>query len=115
MARATRQRLAARLIANAEQIRGLEREHSEIVAAAQGANGDDEHDPEGATIGFEREQVAALLAQAVHTRSEIMQGLGRLDDGCYGICELCQGDIGIERLEVRPAARTCISCASRRR
>lgn len=111
----SRGRLAARLIATTEQVRGLERQHTEIVAAAQGSNGDDEHDPEGATIGFERQQLAALLAQAVHTRGEIMQGLDRLDEGLYGVCEVCQSRIDFERLEVRPAARTCIACATLRR
>lgn len=105
----------ARLRANAEQVLALERQHAQIVAAAQGANGDDEHDPEGARIGFERQQVAALLAQAKQTRAQIAQGLGRLEGGRYGVCEVCHEPIGVERLEARPTARTCIRCAAQSR
>jgi hypothetical protein len=35
-----------------------------IVASSEAANLDDEHDPEGATVGFERAQVSALLESA---------------------------------------------------
>ena len=110
-----REQLLARLATNGEQIRALERQHAQIVAAAQGANGDDEHDPEGATIGFERQQVAALLAQAVQTRAQISLGLERLEGGRYGTCEVCLGPIAVERLEARPTANTCIRCAARSR
>ena len=43
------------------QISDLEREFSAIVASAAdgSAGGDDEHDPEGATLAFERQHVAA--------------------------------------------------------
>ena len=43
------------------QIDALTREFDEVVAASRSSNADDEHDPEGATIAFERQQVAALL------------------------------------------------------
>ena len=46
------------------QIAALTREFDEVVAASQASNADDEHDPEGATIAFERQQIAALLEQA---------------------------------------------------
>jgi DnaK suppressor protein len=93
----------------------LERAHAEIVAASRDANADDEHDPEGATIAFEREQVAALLAQARRTTADLREALDRVARGTYGRCEGCGGPIGEARLEARPTARSCISCASRRR
>ena len=46
------------------QIAALTREFDEVVAASASSNADDEHDPEGATIAFERQQLAALLDQA---------------------------------------------------
>ena len=48
----------------ADRVCVLTREFDAIVAASAEANLDDEHDPEGATVGFERAQVLALLEQA---------------------------------------------------
>ena len=36
-----------------------------MVAASRDSNADDEHDPEGATIAFERAQLRAILSQGV--------------------------------------------------
>jgi RNA polymerase-binding transcription factor DksA len=87
---------------------------AEIVAAAEGANGDDEHDPEGATIAFERQQVAALLAQAERSVAAAQAALAARAAGSYGRCEECGAEIGAERLEARPSARSCIGCATQR-
>src|ERR1700761_6611211 len=56
--------LAAERADTLARLAGLEREFSGIVTAAQSANTDDEHDPEGATIAWERQHVVALLDQA---------------------------------------------------
>ena len=79
----------------------LDRDFAGIVAsAAEGSSGgDDEHDPEGATIAYERQHVAALR---------------KLDDGRYGACDRCGQPIGEARLAARPAALTCVRCAARR-
>ena len=108
-----RTRLEAALRENAAQREALARQHAQIVAASQDSNADDEHDPEGATIAFERQQVVALVAQLERTRADIERALA--DGSGYGTCERCSGPIGAERLEARPTARTCIGCASRRR
>lgn len=42
-----------------------------VVAASRDTNADDEHDPEGATIAFERSQVQALLRQARRHLDEV--------------------------------------------
>ncbi len=83
-----------------------------MVAASRDTNADDEHDPEGATIAFERSQIGALVRQAQLHLAEIDAAMTRLDLGTYGTCEGCGAVIGDGRLEARPAARTCIACAS---
>ncbi|HWJ67221.1 MAG TPA: TraR/DksA C4-type zinc finger protein [Nocardioides sp.] len=83
----------------------------EVVAASRDTNADDEHDPEGATIAFERSQVSALVAQVRRSLLEIEAALARLASGTYGVCERCGQAIPPERLEARPAARTCVGCA----
>lgn len=95
-----------------EQIRSLEQQHADVVAAAQNDNADDEHDPEGSTIAFERQQAAAMVDQARRSRAETLDAMERLAAGGYGLCSRCGTTIGAERLVARPNARTCIACAS---
>lgn len=99
------------------QVAQLEREFAAIVASARdgSAGGDDEHDPEGATVAFERQHVAALLDRARTHLAAIDAALSALDAGSYGICAGCGVPIGAERLAARPAALLCIGCAAGRR
>ena len=110
-----RARLEAALADNTAQLRALEQQHGEIVAASRDSNADDEHDPEGATIAFERQQVVALVEHLQRSRVDIERALALHDSGGYGRCEACAGPIGEARLEARPTARTCIDCAAGRR
>jgi DnaK suppressor protein len=93
------------------QIAALTREFDGVVEASRTSNADDEHDPEGATIAFERQQVAALLEQARRRLADVEAALARREAGGYGRCETCGRPIAAERLAARPAARTCITCA----
>jgi RNA polymerase-binding transcription factor DksA len=93
------------------QIDALTREFDGVVAASAASNADDEHDPEGATIAFERQQVAALLDQARRRLADVDDALARAAAGDYGRCAECGREIAAERLAARPQARTCIDCA----
>jgi DnaK suppressor protein len=93
------------------QIEALTREFDGVVAASRASNADDEHDPEGATIAFERQQVVALLDQARRRLADVDAALAHREAGDYGICETCGRPIAPERMAARPAARTCIDCA----
>jgi DnaK suppressor protein len=93
------------------QVDALTREFEGVVAASRSSNGDDEHDPEGATVAFERQQVAALLESARRRLAEVEAALGRRASGGYGVCEVCGRPIPAERLAARPSARTCVACA----
>ena len=84
-----------------------------IVASSDAANLDDEHDPEGATVGFERAQVSALLERARAQLEEFDAAMERLRRGSYETCEHCGEPIPAARLAAQPAARACIACASR--
>jgi RNA polymerase-binding transcription factor DksA len=93
------------------QVEALAHEFDGIVAAAELVATDDEHDPEGHTIAFERQLVAALLRDALSHLRDLDDALARLANGSYGICESCRRPIGDERLTALPATRTCIACA----
>ena len=96
------------------RVASLEHEFGGIVDAARDAGTDDEHDPEGATLAFERQHVAALADAARVDLAEIQAALARLADGSYGTCQVCGARISAERLAARPAARACVGCARRR-
>jgi RNA polymerase-binding transcription factor DksA len=86
-----------------------------IKEASAWSTGDDEHDPEGVTVAFERAQVAGLLELARDELRELDLAEARIRGGTYGECLRCGRAIGSERLEALPAVRTCVDCADRRR
>ncbi|HEY5025279.1 MAG TPA: TraR/DksA family transcriptional regulator [Acidimicrobiales bacterium] len=94
------------------RIRSMTIDFDAIVSASTDSNADDEHDPEGATIAFERAQVAALLSEARASLNDLDRALARLEAGVYSTCERCGDPIGSDRLAARPAASTCIACAA---
>jgi len=42
--------------------------------------------------------------------TKIKEALKRIDDGSYGVCELCGEEISEKRLEARPVTTCCIEC-----
>lgn len=111
-------RLAVRDVLLAERVRvtlqleSLTRDFDRIVEASLMVGNDDEHDPEGTTVAFERAQVAALLSDAQRALRDIDLALERVRDGTYGLCAHCGKPIAPERLAARPSAAMCIDCAS---
>jgi RNA polymerase-binding transcription factor DksA len=105
--------LAAERNNAAAQVSDLEAQEAALFAASADSNADDEHDPEGATIGFERAQLQAVLDAARRRLADLDDALARAAAGDYGTCEVCGNPIGDERLAALPATRRCITCASR--
>jgi RNA polymerase-binding transcription factor DksA len=109
----SRERLEAERARLLASIAARDADVAEIVAAREGSNVDDEHDPEGATIAFERSQADHAADSARRRLVAVEAALGRLDDGSYGVCETCRESIGEGRLEALPAAVRCVRCAAR--
>jgi RNA polymerase-binding transcription factor len=110
----TRELLLAEQGRARERVAALEREFAGLSEAASAAGTDDEHDPEGATLAFERQHAAALLEAAREQVAALDAALRRLEAGRYGVCHRCGQPIGADRLAARPAATTCIRCAAGR-
>jgi RNA polymerase-binding transcription factor DksA len=106
--------LAARRAETAALVASLTRRLDGIIESNAYSANDDEHDPEGVTVAFERAQVAGLLAQARAELDALDAARTRLDSGIYGVCASCGGPIGEGRLEALPATEVCIRCADRR-
>lgn len=111
----TRERLEDERRRTLRQLASLTRDFDAVVEASLDSNADDEHDPDGSTIAFERSQVDSLIQQSHRHLAEVDAAIERLDAGAYGTCETCGRPIAPARLEARPTARQCIDCASARR
>ena len=107
----SRDRLEADWRRTYRRLVALSDDYAGVVAASRDTNADDEHDPEGTTIAFERSQVDALVRQAKEHLAEVDAALARVEAGTYGICEVCGEPIPDGRLEARPTARTCVEHA----
>ena len=108
-------RLATERTAAVERVVALTAQVAVLAEQQALTTHDDEHDPEGVTIGFERAQLLGLLAGSRRDLDAIERAAKRLEAGTYGRCLRCGESIPAERLEALPAAETCLACASRRR
>jgi DnaK suppressor protein len=106
------ERLATERQQALRRLAALTSDFDEVVAASRDTNADDEHDPEGPTIAFERSQIDALVRQAHRHLAEVDAAVERVEAGTYGACDTCGRPIGEERLAARPTARVCIVCAT---
>lgn len=62
----------------------------------------------------ENDEVMDYLGNAARTEIEmIKQAIVRIDNGQYGICQVCGEPISKERLEALPYSNICINCASK--
>jgi len=75
----------------------------------------DEGFADSSQVTAERGELEALTGTLSETLGEIETALHKLDEGTYGRCESCGGPIPEARLEAMPAARLCITCASKPR
>ena len=105
--------IAVHRAATEAQLTELTAEFHRLLAASAMSNLDDEHDPEGATVGFERAQLSALLDRTRQQLRELDAAERRLAAGAYGCCERCGEPIGDERVAALPTARLCVHCAAR--
>jgi DnaK suppressor protein len=110
-----RQILRARLVEDHEQTRSfiaqLESDLESIRSSRQDVPTDDEHDPEGPTLAFERSQSTAVLENTKVHFADIESAIARLDENSYGLCARCGESIPFARLEARPYSRHCVACA----
>ncbi|MFK5584707.1 TraR/DksA family transcriptional regulator [Serinicoccus sp. LYQ131] len=107
-------RLVAEREALTTHLARLTHDMAALVDASRDSNADDEHDPEGQTIAYERAQLAAMTDQARAHLQDVEAAQRRVAEGSYGRCDVCGEPIDPARLEARPTAVTCVPHASAR-
>lgn len=70
--------------------------------------------PAPSSLGLAVEECAQAARTGLHTYAHklarIEAALARMDKGCYGRCVVCEGRIGLARLEADPAEAMCEAC-----
>ncbi|MCU0722621.1 MAG: TraR/DksA family transcriptional regulator [Planctomycetes bacterium] len=78
------------------------------------ASGDLSHMPihmaDVSADNYEQEITMGLIETEEREMREIEGALKRIDDGSFGVCEACNGEIKAARLKAIPNARLCIKC-----
>lgn len=70
---------------------------------------EDEYAASGTTT-FERERDLSLSENVKDILKRVNEALERIDEGTFGICEMCYLSILEDRLKALPYANLCISC-----
>ena len=82
-----------------------------IVREDFGVNSDDRYDElDQATTDIEQSMRMRLRNREVLYIKKVDEALTRIEDGVFGLCEVCEEDIELRRLEARPTATRCIGC-----
>lgn len=71
----------------------------------------DENFADSAQVAAEHVENRTLAAQLQDQLDDVESALGRLDDGTYGTCEVCEKPVTAARLEAMPSTRFCIDHA----
>ena len=66
-----------------------------------------------ATAETDRNFILRLRDRERMLLKKIEETIVRIDNKDYGICEECENEIGIKRLEARPVTALCIDCKTR--
>ena len=74
--------------------------------SALGLNDEGDH----ASVNNNSMVESAIVQQQEKELNEINVTLGKIASGEYGVCEMCEVDIGFQRLKVKPHAIYCIDC-----
>jgi DnaK suppressor protein len=83
--------------------------HSEKVEGLQGI---DDGFADSAAATAERSEILAFIDSARDRLADVDAALAKMDEGTYGICEVCGKEISEARLEARPLAVRCVDCAA---
>jgi DnaK suppressor protein len=89
----------------------LDKSFADLTEAADASPPDDEHDPEGHTIAFERSQLTSRRDGFLRSIAELEAAETRLDDPESALCLGCAEPIPHERRLAMPSTTRCIDCA----
>ena len=87
-----------------KNLEGVEKDLEELNGLELNDEGDH------ASVSNDNLREVAIGQQQELELIEIQVALGKIKDKQYGICEMCEEEISIQRLKVKPHAKFCIDC-----
>ncbi|MGQ0571491.1 MAG: TraR/DksA family transcriptional regulator [Armatimonadota bacterium] len=97
-----------------EELEAIEEHLPEVEQISLDASGGyDEDLADVASDTFEREKGIAIEHSVQELLEQVEDALGRIEEGTFGICEVCKQPIHPDRLKALPYARLCINCKAR--
>ncbi len=94
-----------------ELLRSLDEQRKEYEELTLG---DRTEEADEASIRNEERALSALLHHDRRRLLRVQSALARIRNGHYGICAVCGGSIGEQRLEAQPDTVFCYTCAKKR-
>jgi len=94
-----------------ERKRQIRKNIEDACIEMEGLNESEANDElDHASISTDRMIEQAITGQQSKELGEIEVAMSKIANGSYGICEMCEEDISIQRLKVKPHAKYCIVC-----
>jgi len=105
----------SRLTEERDRIKKSIKKHQESLDHRDNVDGmsHSNHMADQGTDEFRQEQMIGLMQSENRYLYRLEDALQRIEDGSYGVCELCEGPIAANRLEALPYTRMCIECAEK--
>jgi RNA polymerase-binding transcription factor DksA len=91
----------------------LRRQLAELGFGDAGGLNYDSNFADSSQVTAERGEAEVLAGELRDALAEVEAAIARLAEGTYGLCQSCGQPITPARLEAMPAAKHCITCASR--
>ncbi|HOX25033.1 MAG TPA: TraR/DksA family transcriptional regulator [Candidatus Krumholzibacteria bacterium] len=116
MRKADLQRFRKLLMDEKERVMQSMAQHHKVIRGLDGAEGPgtgkahSNHLADQGTDEFQYEATIQFASTEGRYLYHIEEALARIENGSYGKCEECGGNIGLERLRAVPHARLCIDC-----
>lgn len=97
-----------------EELEAIEEHQPEVEnVSVDAAGGYDEDLVDVASETFEREKGIAIENSVNELLHQVEEALGRIENGTFGVCAVCDQPIHPDRLRAIPYARLCINCKER--
>jgi RNA polymerase-binding protein DksA len=110
------QRFRKLLLAEKERVMQSMAQHHKVIRGQDGQEGaaagraHSNHLADQGTDEYQYEATIQFASTEGRYLYHIEEALARIEDGTYGKCEGCGGQIAKERLKAVPHARLCIEC-----
>ncbi len=87
-----------------KNLSGMEQEYNDMLGMDLNDDGD------FASVSSDNMVDSAISSKQTQELQEIEESLVKIKNKNYGVCDMCEDEIGIQRLKVKPHAKYCIVC-----